>query len=399
MESFDVYGDLLVKDKKVRRYVSFFCSWGPKMADYLIERDWFDEKQVQITGTPRTDFYHGSLRKSAKARSRYVDPYCKNLVLINSNFTIGNPGFLTPKEEFELLVRLGREPDEVRKRQANDGESIKLLTNMANRLAERFEEANFIYRPHPFERIETYDDLLEPKKNLHCIREGTVDGWIMNAKAVIQHSCSTAIESGLARVPSFSPDWLPELNCGPAVKAVSIPCGAYEEMERNIGAVLDGVYQAPPKIEHNLEKVIKDWFFSVDGEAYKRIVDVIFRSLPTGGAEERKRKSLKMKAKYIRGDMRLVKRIRSTLREAFGLNDRRFTRRRLLIKELTAKWDRSEKRFDADQVREIIESIRDCMNSTKRFNVSMAQDDGDYIFDYLTDYSEGRSVKISPVDC
>jgi len=152
MESFDVYGDLLVKDKKVRRYVSFFCSWGPKMADYLIERDWFDEKQVQITGTPRTDFYHGSLRKSAKARSRYVDPYCKNLVLINSNFTIGNPGFLTPKEEFELLVRLGREPDEVRKRQANDGESIKLLTNMANRLAERFEEANFIYRPHPFER-------------------------------------------------------------------------------------------------------------------------------------------------------------------------------------------------------------------------------------------------------
>ena len=52
----------LVADAPLRAAVACYCCWGPKVANYLVEHDWFTSRQVRVTGCPRTDFYAAPLR-------------------------------------------------------------------------------------------------------------------------------------------------------------------------------------------------------------------------------------------------------------------------------------------------------------------------------------------------
>ena len=49
------------------------------------------------------------------------------------------------------------------------------LVTLTNHLAERFPDAAFVYRPHPFERLETYKEMLGSHQNLHLVKEGSLE--------------------------------------------------------------------------------------------------------------------------------------------------------------------------------------------------------------------------------
>ena len=65
----------LASEQTIRYAVSCFCSWGTKLAEYVIEKGWYRRDQVVVTGSPRFDFYVHPWREVALKTSIYAQEY------------------------------------------------------------------------------------------------------------------------------------------------------------------------------------------------------------------------------------------------------------------------------------------------------------------------------------
>src|SRR5207247_2362845 len=114
------------------------------------------------------DFYVHPWRDVALKLSPDAQAYRKPMILINGNFAAVNPQFRTAQQAFDRWVRkFGFDPDYVGRYHAAQREGLHEMVGLTNHLAARFPEVTFVYRPHPFERLATYRELLEPRENLH----------------------------------------------------------------------------------------------------------------------------------------------------------------------------------------------------------------------------------------
>ena len=199
LTSVGAFAKTMASDTSIRHGISDFLSWGSKLADYAAQEDWYLREQIAVTGHPRFDYYAEPWRQAALRMSPYADHHPRPMVLINGSFTLINPQFKTPEGEIRMLVRrFGYEEGQVREWHDIQRQTMLQMAELANHLASRFPEVSFVVRPHPFEKLETYHHLLDRRANLCAVKKGTVDGWILRSVAVIQRSCSTAVEAGLA---------------------------------------------------------------------------------------------------------------------------------------------------------------------------------------------------------
>lgn len=356
------YTKTLAPDPVLYRNVSCFFSWGPKLAENLKRGGWYGEDQVVVTGAPRFDFYVPPLRCAALRSSPYVESYSPPLVLINGNFPIANPRFQTPEEEVKALVeRFGYDRDRALEWQRAAGQAMREMAALSNRLARKFPRVTFVYRPHPFESAETYESLLERRENLHLSKAGTVDGWILRAKAVIQRSCSTAIEAGMAGVPALMPSWIPTAVSMPTAEDVSIHCDTEDDLTRTLCAVLAGDFYPPKDVLHRLESVIADWFYKVDGHAHERVAARLL-GLPW---EDGRRARVEKCRDFVyrpRSDAPLKLRARAEVLKRLRLPVHwSFRRWGSVGAEPDLDWRvGSEKHFDAGTVNRLLDSFRAC---------------------------------------
>ncbi len=397
-EDLDEIDRLVVQDKAERSNVSCYCCWSPTVAQYLVDGDWFDAEQVFVTGCPKLDFLAERWKEVTLENSPYASPYEKNLILVNSVFSAGNPGMISKEKQREQLAKaFNLSPDESRAWQDRDMEGLRQLTSLTNSLARRFPNATFVYRPHPFERMETCQELLAPLDNLHCVREGTVDGWILRAKAVVQAGCSTAIEAGMAGVPALLPRWVPTCSPRPTVDEASIPFESEEDLAHALAAILDGQFQSPDEHRHRLENVIREWFYKVDGKAYARVAEVILNHLPTSRPQDLSeicRRHNKRTDPLRVGHKNWFRAKAANALATFGLPGAWCD---AVAPRPFDNWDRSPKFYDAHSVQSLVDLIRGCRHaepseSHQRLTVRAAEVGQDYCHGQ----SEGRSVVISP---
>ncbi|HUR43310.1 MAG TPA: surface carbohydrate biosynthesis protein, partial [Aestuariivirga sp.] len=67
--------------------------------------------------------------------------------------------------------------------------------------ANAFPDRQIVLRPHPAERIETWNDISERCPNVHVVFEGNVIPWLLGAAILVHNGCTTAIESVLLNKP------------------------------------------------------------------------------------------------------------------------------------------------------------------------------------------------------
>ena len=397
-EDLDEIDRLVVQDKAERSNVSCYCCWSPTVAQYLVDGDWFDAEQVFVTGCPKLDFLAERWKEVTLENSPYASPYEKNLILVNSVFSAGNPGMISKEKQREQLAKaFNLSPDESRAWQDRDMEGLRQLTSLTNSLARRFPNATFVYRPHPFERMETCQELLAPLENLHCVREGTVDGWILRAKAVVQAGCSTAIEAGMAGVPALLPRWVPTCTARPTVDEASIPFDSEEDLSQALGEVLGGQFQPSEEHRQRLEGVIRDWFYKVDGRAYERVAEVVLEHLPTSKPRdlpERCRGHSKRTDLLRVGHKNWFRAKAANALASVGLPR---TWCDAVAPRPFDNWDRSPKFYDAQTVQRLVDLIQGCdcaerIESRDRLTVRAAVVGQDYHHGQ----AEGRSVVICP---
>lgn len=395
--SLDDYCKVLAQDRQIRAQVVCYSCWGPRLAEHMVRCEWFAQKQVFLTGSPRYDFFAMPWRQAVIQASGYADRYGQNMVLLAGSFPLANPRFQSPEDEVDLCVtHFRRDHDTVIAQQQAQHRVMFQLTALANRLAHRFPKINFVYRPHPFERADTYEQLLELSSNLHLVKVGTVDGWILRSKAVIQCSCATAIDAGMAEVPTLSPAWIPPATRFPAADDVSVQCNSENELMEMVEAIFKGQFEIPMSIRERLEGTIHDWFFKIDGRAHERVAEAILPRLDSGCRKKNLDACRNIAYRLEdpgcswRSQVRVA--LRKTLRRSVHWS---FQRWRNEIGDLP--WDFTEKHFNAEQVRTIVDAIqiyaKDFWKGPQRkVGVRLAQERGDYRFGYL----QGRSVTLFP---
>ena len=200
----------------------------------------------------------------------------RDLILINGSFPLANPGFQTPEEEIEMMIkRFGYRRSFVERWRDIQQNGMEGLVAVANELATAHPGSRFVYRPHPFEDMGYYQKNLVKQDNLQLLKEGTVDGWLLRAKALVHSGSSTAQEAGLAGIPAFTPRWLPTHLPIPVQDSASIWCENIEELVRSVDEVGKGTFEIPTAIQEALRCSIESTFFHADGESFDRVAVAI----------------------------------------------------------------------------------------------------------------------------
>lgn len=390
MPNFDTYTTMAAPDPALLHRVARFCTWGPRVARFVVESGWYDQAQVTVTGSPRFDFYAPAWREAARRASADLDEMVASpLILVNGSFPRANPRFLTPEREVQSWQALGFSREHIERFQRIEYDAMLAMADVANHLARTFPHATVVYRPHPFEKIETYDTLLERRDNLKLLKVGTVEGWILRANVVVHRNSTTAIEAAMCDVPALLPLWLPTAETLEACDAVSVPCADFAALDARVTEALAGTWVPDDALRRATDRVLSDWFHVIDGRAHERAADAL---VTTHGTRRPLSRTAFRHIHYwgwrpatLSRRSRVATVIRRTLRVPVSWSFGRWTH-----VDPAATWAASEKFYDADGVSRLVTLFApDSPIRVRPANQGT---------DYRLSYTYGRTVVVERAD-
>jgi surface carbohydrate biosynthesis protein len=274
----DEYASLLWHDVSLLHQARCVCMWGARLGEFLIERNLFTGDQIIVTGCPRFDLYISPWRNLFEDAA---DPHGRTKrILINTNFSVSNPKFTTADKCVALHRSvLGYSESELRRIVHAETVAIRETVRIAEQLADTFPSVEIVIRPHPFENASPYEAAAAGRHNLYVRQSESIQAAIFGASAVIQRSCTTAIEAGMAGVPAFSPQWMAAPFLMPDAEAASVPCASLSELTDYLTDVLNGTYRVPEGARQKVAGVIRECCFAADGLSHWRVSEAVFRAL------------------------------------------------------------------------------------------------------------------------
>jgi surface carbohydrate biosynthesis protein len=371
------YTELLWQDADLRRQVGLACMWGPHLAEALVAQGILATRQIAVTGCPRFDLYHPLWHGATGATPDRRRPS----LLINTNFSVSNPRFATAEQNARhLQEQLGWSQERWKEYVDAEGAAIERIIALAQELHRDYSKVQIVLRPHPFENLERYRLRLRDASRIRVENNTPIQREISRASAVIQRSCSTGIEAGMAGVPTFSPQWVPAPWVVPSAESVSDPCASYEELREKLDLVLAGGYQSPPGARSALDEVVRDWFHRNDGLAFERVGGAVAHLLGRVGRVD-ERRCLRHLCGLDESVPVGLPRLAGEVRFALGLSpDWSF---RSLRHRPETEWPQSAKSFAVDEVRELVRHISEGRaasgRSARPVEVRSAREDGDYL--------------------
>lgn len=179
-----------------------YYSWGQEQADWITRAYPSAKPTLRITGNPRIDVlrpeFSGIFRKEADEYAKRFGSY----ILINSNFNRVN---LFPHLQRESFIRmvvadagLTSEWESFYRGFLDHAEkTFHAYLAILPVLAARYYGRQIIIRPHPAENPEPWVKAAAGLSNVHVLFEGTANGWLAGAAALIHSGCTTAIEGAI----------------------------------------------------------------------------------------------------------------------------------------------------------------------------------------------------------
>ncbi len=385
-ELHDHYGHLMAKDRSLRDRLEFLCAWGPAVGDKVITEDWYRADQVTVTGPPRFDWYHPSLRAGALVANPIEVPD-DGFVLVVGSFPAANPGIRSLEEETEMrMVNTGYSRDKIEAVIAGDRAAMEATIALTRTIAADHPRTTFVYRPHPFERLATYHDRFADLPNVEVRCEGSAEAWVLRANAVIvPNDCTVGAEAAIADVPVIVTGWIVPENTVDLIAAAGHLASSVDDASTVLGDVLEGS-SADEDRRAEIRTVLAEWFHLIDGRAHERVADVITDRARPSRRNERQRRRLHYETHHEH--VPLATQVQDRLRMTLGLPSR-FSLRRLGTPE-SINWDRSPKAFTIDHTLPLVEALNTTLPADRHVRARALRPD-EYGYRY-----EGRTLTIEP---
>jgi len=396
LESFESYEKALSTVDFVRESVRCYCAWGVCQHEEAKRRRWFPNAEIFSTGPPRFDYYSDPWRKIVHRLDESQQMPGGQMALVMGTFTLANSRFLNVQDEVKLLIReAGLQSSFVEHRLRCEQEALQGMIRLCHDLAGWAPDINWVYRPHPFERRDTYDRNLPSSVSVRCV--GSVQHWILGAKVLIQRGSTTAVEAALAGVPVLSADWLPDWANVDSIREVSISCTSLGEMKEALGAIKSMDEVQDVKISQKGLEMIHDWFHKCDGAAHERVANALLKVLPERESRVNRDRALHYFVGLKPDRNSCSRRIGGWLRLVGNLPaDYSFSQFGRVRGEIP--WDSGGRSFSAAEINRILELIHEVSGKGVADSAVRPQaipaDQGEF---YLRSYSQGRAVAIELV--
>lgn len=233
--------------------------------------------RYHVTGNPRVDMW----RPEMKAFYGPNSPNSRPFVLLPANF-----GSIFGQDSLDVSIKRLRRIGYIKPDDPEDGweantyrfwqEGVELgweFIKAFRKLARRFPEVDFVVRPHPTESPERWRELLNPSGNLMLRPEGSISPWIRYAKSIVNHGCTSALESTLSGIPVVSYESVaisnPDLDYP---RQFGVPARSYDELEAIVGSTLTGRHS---NSAHRDMELLGSRLEAIDGPfAAERMVNV-----------------------------------------------------------------------------------------------------------------------------
>lgn len=378
--SMEEYTELHCEDVGLLHGARCACIWGPRVARHLLEKGLYEPEQVQVTGCPRFDLYAPAWR-SVVAEESDAHGGGRPRILMNTNFSIVNPRFTTSEQNIALYhAQLGWSMERLKEFTDTERIAIDETIELASAIAGRFPDCTVVLRPHPHESPEPYRTALAGVTNIELNVDGPVQPQIFRAAAVVQRSCTTAIEATLSGVPTLSPRWITPPMEAPMSEAVSIGCESPDAVFATLAEVLAGSYVADDELRRETECIITEWFHRRDGLAHQRVADTV-AAAARGEREVDERLCRRFMHGLYSDERNREPHLANRLRHAFGLSPHWSARKLRPIPE--EWWMESDKVFTAAQVRELAARVASAYRASGRdarpVGVRASRESGRYI--------------------
>lgn len=190
--------------EQAQRTVDVLFTWGEHQKRIVSAyRPQLGERSVCV-GNARMDLLRRELRPFHQESADRIRREHGSFVLINTRCGIVNN--VDGAESIKRRIDAGRlGPADIMQRFfERDMKMFHGFQDMVRAVSARFPEKIFIVRPHPSESLTVWERIAGETKNVRVVRQGNVHQWILASDLVIQHGCSTAVESFFLDTPCLS---------------------------------------------------------------------------------------------------------------------------------------------------------------------------------------------------
>lgn len=251
---------------------AYHLAWGENFSNDLIETG-VNPNHITICGNPRTDNYFRCSNDWIKKKYGIE----KDIIFIPTSFSWA---FV---EEDYFIKNAKLDPKEFKKKKDLTIHTAKIFLHSIRRLARKFKDKIFIVRPHPFEKIDTYQkfmydlDGIAVEDNIKIVRDGNIYDWIKASSVVIGWMTTVSVEASIFQKKNiiYTPIPLDDNTKTDFMKKHNHIVTEYDELE---SLILDPT--SIPDINSQLFQELTDSMGKADGLVNKRLAEFIKSIIP-----------------------------------------------------------------------------------------------------------------------
>lgn len=269
-----------------------FC-WGDFDKNAWLEHYPGKKSSIISTGSPRVDFWRQDFEKYYSGDVKGIKERYGSFVLVPTNFPLGN-GYMSVEQRIEQGRKngsiQGKEDEDKLKGLVRDTQIMfDRFVSLLHYLSKSHPDVNFIVRPHPVEKVSSWEYHLSDLPNVFVVYEGGVSKWVRSAKAIIHNGCTTGIEGAFSGIPPIAYTPFPS----PVNREVPNSVSKLAHSEEEVSCALSFLLQNGLKEEAEesaARKILEERFSNyAHGPAYSVIVDSIVKLKPHPRKYPRKR--------------------------------------------------------------------------------------------------------------
>ncbi len=176
-------------------------AWGQGQAAEIADRSPRNAGKIVVSGSQRWDLLRPQGLQFYRKQTAALREVFGDFLLFNSNFTlVSEPGIfervlktmtsngtLNPQDSSQI-ARLERRRD-------YQAACMTALIDGVRELAGTYPDRSIVVRPHPGERAGRWFEAFEDLNNVHVIRQGGAEPWILASSLLLVSGCTTGMQA------------------------------------------------------------------------------------------------------------------------------------------------------------------------------------------------------------
>lgn len=203
----DMYLDLKVSEETLQ-VVDLLFAWGADNSNVIAAGRPEAAAKLRITGNPRFDLLQEPHRRIYDAEVAEISRRYPKYVLVCTSFGSCNH-YIRGLDYVESLVEkkvltTQASIDNYRRFQQVKMVAWRAFLDAIPRIAERYPDTHVVVRPHPSEDASPYHAFANAHDNVSVEGGMSIHPWLLGARAVVHHYCTSAVETFAAGTPGFA---------------------------------------------------------------------------------------------------------------------------------------------------------------------------------------------------